>query len=598
MELDDVIIITLLGTMWCYSYGEEKYKVIFLNPLITLPLTLYMIHSKKKSSFYFYCFLSVSFYFMKDFMSRESPFYSKAMDVIRVNNKDSKLITAKSRPELDFMMCSCYIYLFPAVYALYTKQYLYGFSLIGNSLSALMYHRKYESSHYNLDNIFATLTMVLAAVTVWIAAPPGIFGSYLSYSVEVPVTNNANANAIGNGNEYEYQIMGGNEYFCSCKPCLPYFLFLAAGVPFAGYVLRNTGDNAHIFYTINKDKNSSNSNSNTVLSMLPKPLIDDVNQVDENVLKFLPIKPFVRFLLGMVGHWNTKFVLNPPKQQDNDNGSNGDNKIVSSSSPLRSTSRIRGGGRSLTVSPSRSRSKSKTKSKKESTSTPKSTPGTSKERHYFSDEEIDAILSGVDKYGIGKWNMIKNDSEFATILINRTSVNIKDKYRTLVKQGLAEKTLPKKVNSPSSVKQTQSYSTGRSKSPVRSSTNYNDQYTHEYTHTHDTPTTVWASELPEQSVLSILAGCCSCQRTQNPLYEILHPWWHIVSTIGPFCAIYYATEYCDCGDDITIQYDVGNKWIFGGVFGILQLPVIATSAMFFATLYLYWLNHIGIKPPV
>ena len=91
-----MIIITLLGTMWCYSYGEEKYKVIFLNPLITLPLTLYMIHSKKKSSFYFYCFLSVSFYFMKDFMSRESPFYSKAMDVIRVNNKDSKLITAKS----------------------------------------------------------------------------------------------------------------------------------------------------------------------------------------------------------------------------------------------------------------------------------------------------------------------------------------------------------------------------------------------------------------------------------------------------------------------------------------------------------------------
>jgi Myb-like DNA-binding domain len=54
-------------------------------------------------------------------------------------------------------------------------------------------------------------------------------------------------------------------------------------------------------------------------------------------------------------------------------------------------------------------------------------------RHMWTEEEIAALLLGLDKYGIGKWVHIKQD--YAYILRNRTAVQIKDKFRTMKKTG-------------------------------------------------------------------------------------------------------------------------------------------------------------------
>jgi hypothetical protein len=51
----------------------------------------------------------------------------------------------------------------------------------------------------------------------------------------------------------------------------------------------------------------------------------------------------------------------------------------------------------------------------------------------FSQAEKEAIRQGVMKYGIGKWAQIR--SGHAVTLLNRTSVNIKDCYRTMCKRG-------------------------------------------------------------------------------------------------------------------------------------------------------------------
>jgi len=54
----------------------------------------------------------------------------------------------------------------------------------------------------------------------------------------------------------------------------------------------------------------------------------------------------------------------------------------------------------------------------------------------FSREEKDAIIQGVQKHGKGKWAKIKRDSQFSTILASRTVVNIKDFYRSIMKQNV------------------------------------------------------------------------------------------------------------------------------------------------------------------
>jgi Myb-like DNA-binding domain len=55
-----------------------------------------------------------------------------------------------------------------------------------------------------------------------------------------------------------------------------------------------------------------------------------------------------------------------------------------------------------------------------------------KRRIPFSEEEVQGIIDGIDQFGVGRWADIKrNDSRLA----NRTQVQIKDKYRTMVQQG-------------------------------------------------------------------------------------------------------------------------------------------------------------------
>jgi hypothetical protein len=52
-------------------------------------------------------------------------------------------------------------------------------------------------------------------------------------------------------------------------------------------------------------------------------------------------------------------------------------------------------------------------------------------RDFFTVEEVEAIKEGVRRWGVGKWAEIKKHSQGR--LDNRTSVQIKDKYRNLVR---------------------------------------------------------------------------------------------------------------------------------------------------------------------
>lgn len=54
-------------------------------------------------------------------------------------------------------------------------------------------------------------------------------------------------------------------------------------------------------------------------------------------------------------------------------------------------------------------------------------------RHPWTEEEIAALTSGYEKFGMGKWVQIKQ--EYGYILRNRTTVQIKDKFRNMQRRG-------------------------------------------------------------------------------------------------------------------------------------------------------------------
>lgn len=56
-----------------------------------------------------------------------------------------------------------------------------------------------------------------------------------------------------------------------------------------------------------------------------------------------------------------------------------------------------------------------------------------RKRRRFTEDEKTAIRQGVRNHGFGKWAAIK--AEFSVVLRNRTSVNIKDCYRTMMKHN-------------------------------------------------------------------------------------------------------------------------------------------------------------------
>lgn len=76
------------------------------------------------------------------------------------------------------------------------------------------------------------------------------------------------------------------------------------------------------------------------------------------------------------------------------------------------------------VSPRRSFKKAKTTRKPSNAYT---------ERVRFTEDEVAALREGIDKFGVGKWQMIINDSNGR--LSGRSGVQVKDKYRTMFKSG-------------------------------------------------------------------------------------------------------------------------------------------------------------------
>ena len=59
------------------------------------------------------------------------------------------------------------------------------------------------------------------------------------------------------------------------------------------------------------------------------------------------------------------------------------------------------------------------------------TASSSRRKMEWTTDESEALEGGVEKYGVGNWRAIKNDSEFGPLLLNRTNVMLKDKWRTL-----------------------------------------------------------------------------------------------------------------------------------------------------------------------
>lgn len=53
----------------------------------------------------------------------------------------------------------------------------------------------------------------------------------------------------------------------------------------------------------------------------------------------------------------------------------------------------------------------------------------------WSAEEEAAIRDGVAKHGVGKWQSILKDPEFSTVLVLRSNVDIKDKWRYIITKG-------------------------------------------------------------------------------------------------------------------------------------------------------------------
>ncbi|XP_010471305.1 PREDICTED: telomere repeat-binding factor 5 [Camelina sativa] len=64
-------------------------------------------------------------------------------------------------------------------------------------------------------------------------------------------------------------------------------------------------------------------------------------------------------------------------------------------------------------------------------------------------EEEEALLAGIAKHGAGKWKNILRDSEFSNQLINRSNIDLKDKWRNLSiapgTQGSTNRARPTKV---------------------------------------------------------------------------------------------------------------------------------------------------------
>jgi len=84
----------------------------------------------------------------------------------------------------------------------------------------------------------------------------------------------------------------------------------------------------------------------------------------------------------------------------------------------------------LTFSPVKT-TKKQSKSSKEFRATIRHTPRSEAGRRKYTDEEVDRLLDGVMRYGIGHWADIL--AENRDVFKNRTSVDLKDKWRNIKK---------------------------------------------------------------------------------------------------------------------------------------------------------------------
>jgi len=205
----DTVVAGLLCQIWRHSLelrGGISWAV-FCMSLSAASL----IHWYRRPYLWFFLLTVMLLAAMQPFCYKPSPYVTSFPNTAK---------TIPGRQWNSFMMISCLSYAIPAVVALWYNHHTYAFSLLGNTIAAWQYHRSKELVFYNLDNIFATFTMLLAVYTVWLAAPRELLFA--------PPT----------------------EVYAQCTECPAFFYFMLVGVPFAGAVLGATGDNAFLQYLL------------------------------------------------------------------------------------------------------------------------------------------------------------------------------------------------------------------------------------------------------------------------------------------------------------------------------------------------------------
>lgn len=202
-------VIGLILQIWRQALILERANQYDVAILTTCAACIIKWHNRKE--YWFHLAAVTLLALMKPFCRKQSPY-------MRAFPKNAS--TIEQRQCDSTMMLSCLSYLVPSVLALYTGHSIYAFSLLGNTVAAWQYHISRETQYYNLDNIFATFTMLLAVYTTWLACPDDL-------------------------------IFAPNRHNTECKPCPEYCFLMLIGVPFAGAVLGATGDNAFLLFYLN-----------------------------------------------------------------------------------------------------------------------------------------------------------------------------------------------------------------------------------------------------------------------------------------------------------------------------------------------------------
>jgi len=458
----DVVVSGLLCQIWRHSLLLRRgiSWAVFCMSMSAASL----IHWYHRSYLWFFLIAVLLLAAMQPFCYKPSPYATSFPE---------NASAIPGRPWNSLMMLSCLVYILPAGLALGTGHPTYTFSLLGNAISAFQYHRSKELVYYNLDNIFATFTMLLAVYTVWLAAPRELF-----FAPPAAV-------------------------FAQCSPCPAYFYFMLAGVPFAGAVLAATGDNAFLQYILEPSL------------AVPASAASSATDGDTAAAAPQAVVPAQQKLLEHKHKHKHKHKLGVGSQgQDNNNTASGSGSGSGSGSdatlPLTSSA--------LALPPVFDSQAQQRKS---------------------------ALARGL-LWLCGACVAADPDPVISADGAYTGTCADGGRGRGRGRGGGG----------------------GDAKLPLM---------------------TLSSLQLPP---LGSLLWSCQCHRVPNSVYETLHPWWHVASTLGPFSALAYLQF--SCTDQVSDMGMDPTQAIGGG----LELPLVSSIILVMCIVGVVLENYSGAKPPI